>query len=957
MKPFYRFVLTLALALALSASVPANLAAQDFVPPHPDRFTLFESGPVRPLALSEDGKYLFAANTPDGRLEIFRLHQAPDQPLTPISAVQVGLEPVAVAVRGDQVWVVNHLSDSVSVVDVHHPHAPAVVRTLLVGDEPRDIVFAGTGPHGSRRRAFITTAHRGQNHPQDPQLSTPGIGRADVWIFDADHPGDALGGTPLTIVNLFADTPRALAVSPDGATVYAAAFHSGNRTTSLHDLLITNGGEAAEDGMGLPGPNTNFQGIPQPETGLLVRFNGAHWVDEEDRVWDAQVRLNLPDQDVFQIDAMADPPREIDGAHFTSVGTVLFNLAVNPATGVVYASNTEARNAVRFEGSGEFGTTVRGNVHQVQITVLKEGGTSPQTLPRHLNKHVDFAQCCEPIPNPVGERSLAGPLEMAVTADGATLYLAAFGSSKVGIFSTAELEADTFTPDADDHIAVTGGGPAGLVLDEARGRLYVLTRFDNGISVIDTTQRSEMHHRTLPNPEPLSVVEGRPFLYDARLSSSNGTTACGSCHIFGDLDSLAWDLGDPGGEPLANPGPFIAPPFDPDPKFEPFQPMKGPMTTQSLRGMANHGPMHWRGDRTGANDVAESAQPNTGLFDEDAAFKKFNPAFVGLNGRPQPLTAVEMQRFADFALQLTYPPNPIRNLDGTLTPAQQRGRDHYFAPATEAGVGTPPNSCNDCHVLNPQGNAEFGVERPGFFGGDGRLVVEGDDFLTPENGSDLQPIKVPHFRNAYQKVGMFGTRDLPNSLPFDDSHQGDQIRGFGYLHDGSTDTPFRFLQVVGFSQIVAPNGFPVGPEGQQLARDVEAFLFAFDTNLAPIVGQQITLDGANGAVAGTRIELLVAQAAAGHCELVVTTRQRGFERGYLYLADEARFQESDSSAPRLIAARLRALAAQAPLTYTCLPVGSGYRVALDADLDGCFNVDEVKAGTDPRDGGSVPPDC
>ena len=33
-----------------------------------------------------------------------------------------------------------------------------VARTLLVGDAPRDIVFAGTGGN----RALITTAHRGQ---------------------------------------------------------------------------------------------------------------------------------------------------------------------------------------------------------------------------------------------------------------------------------------------------------------------------------------------------------------------------------------------------------------------------------------------------------------------------------------------------------------------------------------------------------------------------------------------------------------------------------------------------------------------------------------------------------------------------------------------------------------------------------------------------------------------------
>jgi len=28
-----------------------------------------------------------------------------------------------------------------------------------------------------------------------------------------------------------------------------------------------------------------------------------------------------------------------------------------------------------------------------------------------------------------------------------------------------------------------------------------------------------------------------------------------------------------------------------------FHPMKGPMTTQTLRGLVNSGAMHWRGDR------------------------------------------------------------------------------------------------------------------------------------------------------------------------------------------------------------------------------------------------------------------------------------------------------------------------------------------------------------------------
>ena len=34
-------------------------------------FTTFETGQVRPLALSPDGTRLFAVNTPDNRLEIF----------------------------------------------------------------------------------------------------------------------------------------------------------------------------------------------------------------------------------------------------------------------------------------------------------------------------------------------------------------------------------------------------------------------------------------------------------------------------------------------------------------------------------------------------------------------------------------------------------------------------------------------------------------------------------------------------------------------------------------------------------------------------------------------------------------------------------------------------------------------------------------------------------------------
>ena len=154
------------------------------------------------------------------------------------------------------------------------------MRTLLVGDEPRDIVFAGPGG----TRAFITTAHRGQNRPGDPQLTTAGVGRADVWVFDATNLGPtSLGGTPLSILTLFTDTPRALAVSPNGATVYAAGFHTGQPHDVVYEGLVCDGGAAAAPCTvvgatmpgGLPAPNANFQGIAGPETGLIVSFDGG----------------------------------------------------------------------------------------------------------------------------------------------------------------------------------------------------------------------------------------------------------------------------------------------------------------------------------------------------------------------------------------------------------------------------------------------------------------------------------------------------------------------------------------------------------------------------------------------------------------------------------------------------------------------------------------------------------
>ena len=153
-------------------------------------FVTFESGQVRPLALSPNGTTLFAVNTPDGQLEIFNVGAGG---LSHAASVPVGMEPVAIAAHSDsEVWVVNQLSDSISIVDVA---SRRVVRTLLVGDEPRDIVL-----RARRNRAFITTAHRGQRRTNPPRCRArrrrpaahdAGVPRARRLVFDATNAASA----------------------------------------------------------------------------------------------------------------------------------------------------------------------------------------------------------------------------------------------------------------------------------------------------------------------------------------------------------------------------------------------------------------------------------------------------------------------------------------------------------------------------------------------------------------------------------------------------------------------------------------------------------------------------------------------------------------------------------------------------------------------------------------------
>ena len=452
---------------------------------------------------------------------------------------------------------------------------------------------------------------------------------------------------------------------------------------------------------------------------------------------------------------------------------------------------------------------------------------------------------------------------------------------------SAALASGNYVADAARHIEVPAG-PAGLALNASGSRLFVYSRIAHAVSVVDVANRAVLATRTLFSPESTAVKDGRRFLYDATLSSANGTVSCASCHVFGDLDHLAWDLGNPDDRTQANPNAYL--PLSP--RTTPrFHPLKGPMTTQTLRGMKNHGPMHWRGDRTGSTRAVVRGATETL---EEAAFKEFNGTFAALLGRETALPPAQLQAFTDFAMQLVAPPNPVRALDNSLTADEEAGRNIYMnLPSTLLGT------CDNCHRLRPN---------EGRFGSNGLMNFEG--------GRIAEDFKAPQLRNMYTKAGMFGFSG-DNGGP-----TGAQIRGFGFGHEGAIDTLENFLRDPVFF-------FP--PPSDVSRRQVVSFVMAFDSDLLPVVGQQVTWRPGAADTIENRLTLLRNQALVTTprraCDLVARITSNGTAVSALLQADGNWALRGGGTRSD---AQLRELASVAqPLTFTCLPPGTGRRAALD----------------------------
>src|SRR5439155_7178805 len=211
----------------------------------------FEGAQTNPLRLSPDGTKLLAVNTPDARLSVFDVTTDPTQPRL-IKEIPVGIEPISCNARtNDEVWVINQVSDSISIVSISKG---VVTNTIQVKDDPADVVFAGG-------MAFVSVAETNQ-----------------VRVFNATTLAS------LATINLIGSNPRAMTVSPDGNKVYVAFALSGNRTTIIPANLAP------------PQPPPTNPSLPAPpQVGLIVDATNTQWNP-------SVIKYTMPDNDVAEID-------------------------------------------------------------------------------------------------------------------------------------------------------------------------------------------------------------------------------------------------------------------------------------------------------------------------------------------------------------------------------------------------------------------------------------------------------------------------------------------------------------------------------------------------------------------------------------------------------------------------------------------------------------------------------
>jgi DNA-binding beta-propeller fold protein YncE len=894
---------TLLLAVVACIISKTNAQIADFID--------FETPTVHGLDLSPSGRLLAACNLPDGRIDLF---DTSNGLLRPVGNILVGVDPVSVRFRTEnELWVVNYISGSIEIIDAQQREVIALIQT---GPRPTDVIFAGTP-----QKAFVASSLRNRIEVYDP-----------------------VSQASFTNIAVLGQRPTAMAISPDGNTVYCTIKESGNHSTILARKLVPlhemSQPGPVEDPLGPyrgqdPPPNAGDSFDPPmnpalensaPPVGLIVKKNpDGKWRDDNNRDWteyvsgtNAALSGRIRGWDMLDHDVLALNSGTYSVSYIDALMTMVLGIGIDPATGNLAIAGTDHLNQIRFEPK------LNGTFARVDIALVNP--TSGEKNIHDLNPHLDYRSPSVPLNLRV--QSIGDPRGIVWQADGSRCFISGRGSDNLLVLDQQgnRIGQPVSLPE----------GPEALALNERQKRLYVLNRFASSISVIETEKLQTVETVRIFDPTPASIKTGRKFLYNTQLTSGPGHVACATCHVDARMDRLAWDLGNPAGNMKPITPAQLNLMTSRLPKPVEYHPMKGPMITSTLQDVIGHEPFHWRGDRGG--------------------IESFAITFHDLQGSAQP-NAAAMKHLKDFLASVHFPPNPnlslkrtgqsptlprvsffSTNVDVDLSMFHALGRGNLPKgaplPPGNAAVGRGLGGCISCHRTS----AGFGTPASGpDTNGNFTLfsaVMEREEGLV---------FKIANFRNILERTGF--DYDSTNSTA-----------GFGFLHDGRVDTLVKLIQDGSDREVGGVDPTVMVFTNDQKTADVLAFILSahpsqpnenpMTRSVPPSFGRQTAITPQNALSA-------INDFANSDTELVLTGFPMGEVSSWVYDRIARVFKGSGS---HVLTTNELVSALSEGGKYPILSVVSHdtARRVTDHDLDGYTDSEELSADSDPEDAMSIP---
>ncbi len=271
----------------------------------------------------------------------------------------------------------------------------------------------------------------------------------------------------------------------------------------------------------------------------------------------------------------------------------------------------------------------------------------------------------------------ADPFGLAFSPDGRRLYVSSSGVDTVSVLDMDEVKrilkikngritiSDGTISRYARHLGLsseyidaripTQFNPKGLVTSPDGAKVYVANRLSDSVTILDTKDLAVVGEIDLGGPQITTTVRRGEYLFNHAVISFQRQLSCITCHPENNVDGLLFDIAVDGG-------------------------LGGNLVdNRTLRGVAYTAPFKWNGK-------------NPTLMRQEG------PRAAQLFFRTHGFTGSDQQAVVAFIESTPLYPNRHRAEDGSLTPAQERGKEIFERSRANDGRYIPiGNRCVTCH--------------------------------------------------------------------------------------------------------------------------------------------------------------------------------------------------------------------------------------------------------------------